>query len=159
MVRPPRFEVATDAGDVEQSIVATDVTAPSDSDFEVPAGAQHRRTGPALPRTGRPWRSRMPLELMTDLPDNVVGVRAIGEVDEDDYEDVLEPAIEDRRGRHDKIRFLYVLGTEFTGYESDAMWEDFKQSVSLRARLRRRCGARSATSRVGRLDSRSSSRR
>jgi hypothetical protein len=68
----------------------------------------------------------MAFELLDDLPDNVVGVRAIGEVDDDDYEDVLDPAIERALATHDKIRLLYVLGAEFTGYEPDAMWEDTK---------------------------------
>lgn len=66
------------------------------------------------------------LEILRNMPDNVIGVRAIGEVDDDDYEDVLVPAIEDRLARHDKVRLLYVLGTEFTGYDDDAMWEDVK---------------------------------
>jgi hypothetical protein len=66
------------------------------------------------------------LELLTDLPDHVVGVRAVGEVEDDDYEDVLVPAIEDRLSRHDKISLLYVLGDEFTGYDGGAMWEDTK---------------------------------
>jgi hypothetical protein len=66
------------------------------------------------------------LELIPDLPDQVLGIRAIDDVEDDDYEDVLVPAIEDRLSRHDKIRFLYVLGPEFDGYEADAMWEDAK---------------------------------
>lgn len=66
------------------------------------------------------------MELIGGLPDNVVGVRATGEVEDDDYDDVLVPAIEAARARHDKIRLLYVLGPEFTGYEADAMWEDTK---------------------------------
>ncbi len=66
------------------------------------------------------------LELIDGLPDDVIGVTAHGDVTDDDYEDVLVPAIEDRRSRHDKIRLLYVLGEEFTGYEADAMWEDAK---------------------------------
>lgn len=65
-------------------------------------------------------------ELIPDLPDQVLGVRAIGELDDDDYDDVLVPAIEDRLARHDKIRLLYVLGPEFEGFEADAMWEDAK---------------------------------
>jgi hypothetical protein len=68
----------------------------------------------------------MTMELIDDLPDNVVGVRAIGEVEDDDYDDVLEPVIEDRLSRHDKIRLLYVLGSEFTGYDAEAMWDDTK---------------------------------
>jgi len=66
------------------------------------------------------------LQFLRNMPDNVIGVRAIGEVDDDDYEDVLVPAIEDRLARHDKVRLLYVLGTEFTGYDDDAIWEDVK---------------------------------
>jgi hypothetical protein len=72
---------------------------------------------------------KMGMELLDDLPDNVVGVRAVGEVEDDDYDEVLEPAIGDALSRHDKIRLLYVLGPEFTGYEADAMWEDTKLGV------------------------------
>jgi hypothetical protein len=68
----------------------------------------------------------MAMQLIDDLPDHVVGVRAIGEVEDDDYDDVLEPAIEDHLSRHDKIRLLYVLGSEFTGYDAEAMWDDTK---------------------------------
>ncbi len=66
------------------------------------------------------------LTLIDGLPDRVIGIRASGEVTDDDYEDVLVPAIDDRRARHDKVRLLYVLGEEFTGYEADAVWEDVK---------------------------------
>jgi len=66
------------------------------------------------------------MELLGDLPDNVIGVRAVGEVEEEDYEDVLVPAIQDRLTRHDKVRLLYVLDDEFAGYEGGAMWEDTK---------------------------------
>ncbi len=66
------------------------------------------------------------LELIPDLPDNTVGIRAIGDVEDEDYEDVLVPEIERRLAHHDKIRLLYVLGPEFEGYEADAAWEDAK---------------------------------
>ncbi|MDH3679910.1 MAG: STAS/SEC14 domain-containing protein [Acidimicrobiia bacterium] len=66
------------------------------------------------------------LELLPDLPDHVLGIKAIGDVEDDDYEDVLVPAIDDRLSRHEKIRLLYVLGEEFDGYEGDALWEDAK---------------------------------
>jgi hypothetical protein len=66
------------------------------------------------------------LELIPDLPDNVVGVRAVGDVEDDDYEDVLVPAVEAALAGHDKIRLLYVLGAEYEGFEPGAMWEDTK---------------------------------
>jgi len=68
----------------------------------------------------------MAMQLIDDLPAGVVGVRAIGEVEDDDYDDVFEPAIAAALEHHDKIRLLYVLGPEFTGYEAGAEWEDAK---------------------------------
>lgn len=61
------------------------------------------------------------LRILPGLPDNVIGIEASGEIEDDDYEDVLEPTIEDRRQRHDKIRLLYVLGDEFDGYDADGV--------------------------------------
>lgn len=66
------------------------------------------------------------IELLTGLPDGVVGLRAVGEVEDDDYEDVVIPAVERALEGRDKIRLLYVLGPEFEEYESDALWEDSK---------------------------------
>jgi hypothetical protein len=66
------------------------------------------------------------LEVLPGLPDNVLGIRALGEVEDDDYDEILVPAIEDRLNRHDKIRFLYVLGPEFEGYDGGALWDDAK---------------------------------
>lgn len=64
------------------------------------------------------------IEMIPDLPDNVVGFVAKGEVTSTDYKDRLDPAIEAALKAHDKIRLLYVLGDDFTGYTGGAMWED-----------------------------------
>ena len=64
------------------------------------------------------------LELLPGLPDQVLGIKAIGEVEDDDYDDVLVPAIDDRLTRHDKIRLLYVLGPEFEGWEDMGVWPE-----------------------------------
>lgn len=69
------------------------------------------------------------IELLTGPPDNVVGARAVGEVEDDDYDDVLVPAIDEALGRHDRIRLRYVLGDEFEGYEADAVWSDAELGV------------------------------
>ena len=55
------------------------------------------------------------LELTPDLPDNVVGIRASGQVAAEDYESVLIPAIEARLAQRDRVRVLYHLGPDFTG--------------------------------------------
>lgn len=66
------------------------------------------------------------IELLTGFPEGVVGLRAIGEVEDDDYEDVVIPAVENALKGRDKIRLLYLFGPEFEEYESDAAWEDAK---------------------------------
>ena len=66
------------------------------------------------------------IELLSGLPEGVVGLRAIGEVEDDDYEDVVIPAVENALEGRDRIRLLYVLGPEFEEYEADAAWEDTK---------------------------------
>lgn len=70
------------------------------------------------------------MELIDDLPDEVVGVRAIAEVEGEDYESVLEPAIEDRLSRHDTIRLLVVLGPEYEGYGLSGAIADLKLGVT-----------------------------
>jgi hypothetical protein len=69
------------------------------------------------------------IRLLSDLPSTVVGIEAVGRVEKRDYEDVLDPAIEEALKRHDKIRLLYVLGDEFDGYAPGAAWEDTKLGV------------------------------
>ena len=66
------------------------------------------------------------LELLNDLPDQVVGVKATGEVTAQDYQNTLVPAVEERLARHKRVRLLYVLGEAFTGFTGAAAWEDAK---------------------------------
>lgn len=66
------------------------------------------------------------IKLLDGLPEGVVGLEAVGDVEDDDYRDVIIPAIEGALEGRDKIRLLYVLGPEFDEYEGDAAWEDTK---------------------------------
>jgi hypothetical protein len=70
------------------------------------------------------------INLVTDLPSNVVALEAVGHVSADDYSNVLEPAVERALQQHDKLRLLYVLGEEFAGYSAGAAWEDAKLGIS-----------------------------
>lgn len=70
------------------------------------------------------------IELIPALPEHVIGFVAKGEVTKADYEDVLEPAVEAALQSHDKLRLLYVLGADFTGYSGGAAWEDGKLGVA-----------------------------
>jgi hypothetical protein len=71
------------------------------------------------------------LELISDLPDDVVGIRASGQVTAEDYESVLVPAIAARLARRDRVRVLYYLGPDFTGFTSGAVWDDIKLGLDI----------------------------
>jgi hypothetical protein len=66
------------------------------------------------------------LERIPDLPDTVLGFKASGELTSDDYRDVLVPAVEAALQGQEKLRLLYVLGDEVTGFSAGAAWQDTK---------------------------------
>ena len=66
------------------------------------------------------------IEKIPDLPDNVLGFTAKGTVTEYDYQSVIIPAVEELFSRQKKVRFLYHLGEDVTGFEAAAMWDDTK---------------------------------
>ncbi len=70
------------------------------------------------------------MKLLSHLPDNVVGIAASGQVDANDYETVLIPAIEMALQKHRRIRLLYQLGPEFNGFTTGAMWDDAKVGLA-----------------------------
>jgi hypothetical protein len=66
------------------------------------------------------------LEKISDVPDSVVGFRASGELTSDDYRHVLVPAVEAALQSRDKLRLLYLLGDDVTGFSAGAAWQDTK---------------------------------
>ncbi len=66
------------------------------------------------------------IEKISDLPDNVLGFTAKGTVTANDYESVIIPAVEGLFSRQGKVRFLYHLGEDLTGFDAAAMWDDTK---------------------------------
>jgi hypothetical protein len=66
------------------------------------------------------------IEKMPDLPENVLGFTAKGTVTVNDYEFIIIPAVEELFSRQKKVRFLYHLGDDLTGFEAAAMWDDTK---------------------------------
>ena len=66
------------------------------------------------------------IEQIQNLPSNVLGFTAKGTVTGADYETVIIPAVEAMLSKHPKVRFLYHLGEEFSGFETAALWEDAK---------------------------------
>jgi hypothetical protein len=69
------------------------------------------------------------IEIIPGMPENIVAVSAKGRVTGEDYDNVLIPAIEDRLKRNEKIRVLYQLGQDFSGFTAEAMWDDAKVGI------------------------------
>lgn len=66
------------------------------------------------------------LQFIKDLPDDVIGIRATGEVNKDDYERVLIPRMEEMSKRQGEINYLLVLETDVQNFSAAAWWQDFR---------------------------------
>jgi hypothetical protein len=58
------------------------------------------------------------------FPDDVVAVRAQGQVTGEDYSRTLVPAVDKRLATCDRIRLLYQIGPDFKRFTTTALWED-----------------------------------
>jgi hypothetical protein len=66
------------------------------------------------------------IEQMEGLPAGTLGFRAHGRVTADDYERVVVPDVEAAFALNRKLRLLYHVGEDFTGFDPGAMWDDAK---------------------------------
>jgi hypothetical protein len=64
------------------------------------------------------------LRRMDDMPAGAIGFEAVGEVEDDDWEEAVEPLLRQRIAAGEKVRLLYLLGPEATDVEGDAMKAD-----------------------------------
>jgi hypothetical protein len=64
------------------------------------------------------------IEQLSDLPDPVIGFRAVGTVEASDYESVIDPAIDATIAAGHKVNLVFVLGDDFERYSMGAMWQD-----------------------------------
>jgi hypothetical protein len=66
----------------------------------------------------------MSLRRIEDMPPGTVGFEAVGEVEDDDWEEEVEPVLRSAMAEGQKIRLLYLLGAEAREVEGDAMRAD-----------------------------------
>jgi hypothetical protein len=64
------------------------------------------------------------LRRINDMPSGTMGFEAIGEVDDDDWEDVVEPVLRGDIAQGRKVRLLYLFGADADDIEGDAMKAD-----------------------------------
>jgi hypothetical protein len=69
------------------------------------------------------------LTIIKDLPDNVLGVSAEGQISGSDYETILIPALDIKLKAYKKISMLYHLGSNFTGFDFNAILDDAKMGM------------------------------
>ena len=64
------------------------------------------------------------LRPMTDVPAGTIGFEAVGEVEDDDWEETVEPVLRREIADGRKVRLLYVMGPAARDVEGDAMKAD-----------------------------------
>jgi hypothetical protein len=70
------------------------------------------------------------LQLLTDLPDEVLAFSATGTVTAEDYETILIPKVAEKLAKYGKVRVLYHLGTQFDHFSWKAFWDDAKVGLA-----------------------------
>ncbi len=69
------------------------------------------------------------IEILKGFPNSVVAVAATGRVTKADYDAVLIPKVKEALSRHAKIRCYYEIGSQFSGMDPGAVWEDFRLGI------------------------------
>lgn len=69
------------------------------------------------------------LERLKDLPEGIDGLRAVGKISTQDYQQVFEPILDQARREGRRLRLLYQFGPEFQGFTPGAAWEDAKLGI------------------------------
>ena len=64
------------------------------------------------------------LQRMIEMPAGTIGFEAIGEVEDDDWEQSVEPLLRSEIAAGRKVRLLYLLGPESRDVEGDALKAD-----------------------------------
>jgi SpoIIAA-like len=73
------------------------------------------------------------IERLTDMPPGTLGFRAVGEIEREDYDDVLVPELHRALEAGDGLRTLYVV-EDLDEIEGGALWADSKLGFDLGVR-------------------------
>jgi len=64
------------------------------------------------------------IEELTQLPPNVVGFKASGEVKKEDYDKVVFPKIHDQMKLNEKLNYIFVIETSLKNFTGGAWIQD-----------------------------------
>ena len=71
--------------------------------------------------------ARHMIQELSDLPAGVIGFQTSGQIQAEDYRDVILPVLE-RAAAQGEVRFVVVI-PEFHGMTGGAMWQDLKVGI------------------------------
>jgi hypothetical protein len=77
------------------------------------------------------------IEVLDGTPPGVQAFKAVGEVTVHDYKQVVEPAARSIIAAKQRIRVVFVIGPECTGYSRGAKLEDLKLGIADLRHLKR----------------------
>jgi hypothetical protein len=60
---------------------------------------------------------------------NTITIEASGKITKEDYSEVLKPLLDNIKDEEKKIKLLFHTKSDFDGYTSEAVWEDFKLGI------------------------------
>jgi len=66
------------------------------------------------------------LRRIDDMPAGTFGFEAVGDVEDDDWEDVVEPVLRQEMAEGHKLRLLYMAGTAADDVDGDAVSSDLR---------------------------------
>jgi hypothetical protein len=69
-------------------------------------------------------------ERLSGLPSGIEGLKVIGRLSREDYQQVLEPMLDAARREGRRIRLLYEIGPEYEGFTPGAAWEDMRMGLA-----------------------------
>jgi hypothetical protein len=67
---------------------------------------------------------------ITDMPEGTIGFRVDGDVEREDYTELMRPALEEAMASGQPLRTLYVI-EDLDDMEAGALWEDSKLGFDL----------------------------
>jgi hypothetical protein len=70
------------------------------------------------------------VERITDMPEGTIGFRVDGDVEREDYTELMRPALEEAMASGQPLRTLYVI-EDLDDMEAGALWEDSKLGFDL----------------------------
>jgi hypothetical protein len=70
------------------------------------------------------------VERISDMPAGTIGFRVNGDVEREDYTELLRPALQEAIDSHQGLRTLYVI-EDLDDMEAGALWEDGKLGFDL----------------------------